>query len=87
MTTITNGRPIFFLPSGGNTNSTYNPPFQFVQNSPLEIWVVTHNLRYYPDVRVYNEVFQQVTCGVQHLSLNRTQLSFTKPFVGSAYFI
>ena len=62
-------------------------PFIFVQSVPATIWTVDHNLGYRPDVRVYDVNGSLVIASIQHVSDNRTLVSFNTPQSGSANFI
>lgn len=74
-------------PGGNNSGGGGGPPFTFTQTVATSLWIVNHNLGYYPDVRVYNLLNQLVGCDVEQVSLNQTRLSFNDPFAGFANLI
>lgn len=75
------------ISSGGKFKEVGSKPFTFTQATPLAVWVIDHNLGHRPDVDVYSQSGQLVRCDVDHPTVNRTVLSFSIPFVGSANLI
>ena len=56
--------------------------FQFTQ--PSQVWVINHNLGYYPQVTVYSLAHVEVEADVINVSVNQVQVQFSQPFAGSA---
>ena len=54
------------------------------QSVPAAIWTVDHNLGFWPDVVVYDTSGRQAEGLVTNPSLNRTTLTFSAPFAGTA---
>lgn len=65
-----------------NTGGGGGPPFTYTQIIATDLWIVNHNLGYYPDVRVYNFQNQLIECDIHQVSINQTRLSFNQPFAG-----
>lgn len=83
MTTIAIGVRV----NSGGGGSGNNQPFAHLQPVPENVWIINHNLGYYPDVRVYSLLNQLVECDVEQVSVNQTKLNFSNPFAGSAYLL
>jgi len=58
--------------------------FIFVQQSPVTIWTITHNMNSYPDVFVMDTGGNIVEGDVLYPSLNQVILSFSAAFGGTA---
>ena len=59
--------------------------FTFNQASPLDVWVITHNLNVYPTVTVVDTDGNVIHCDVKYNSLNQVEVKFIMPFAGTAY--
>lgn len=68
-------------PAGAAANS-----FVFTQNTPSNLWVVNHNLGYFPTVDVFSSGGLELLASVIHLSNNTTQIQFSIPISGTARF-
>lgn len=56
--------------------------FLFTQASPLQVWVVNHNLGFRPTVQVYDTGGSVVSTEVVHVSINQCQIINAVPFAG-----
>lgn len=57
----------------------------FVQNTPLQVWTITHNLSRFPSITVVNSALDEVEGDVTYLDSNSIQVSFSGAFSGTAY--
>lgn len=64
-----------------NRPMTYFHP----QNNAAEVWIITHNLGKYPNVKVLDSHKIQVFGDVQYLDENRVKVTFGGAFSGTAY--
>lgn len=77
----TDGAPGTPGPPGSLDNASYT----WQQNSPENIWVVSHNLGYHPAVTVVDSGGTTVEGGVTYVDVNTVELHFDAPFGGVAY--
>jgi len=56
----------------------------FTQTTASNMWVVDHNLGYYPIVRVFSGGFELIPTSIVHTSLNQVVISFNSGQVGQA---
>jgi len=54
------------------------------QGTPLDRWVITHNLSRYPNVVVTDSAGSAIEGAVQYLDLNTLSIDFSYPFIGIA---
>lgn len=67
------------------TQVTYEYAFEHTQTVPITSWNITHDLGFYPIVRVYNTTSDEVQpFSVIHLSTREVVITFTMPVVGTA---
>jgi hypothetical protein len=64
-----------------NRPMTYFHP----QNNAAEVWIITHNLGKYPNVKVLDSQKIQVFGDVQYIDENRVKVTFGGAFSGTAY--
>lgn len=60
---------------------------QFVQDTPLALWYIEHNLGFRPSVRVYDTAGTEFLVAVTHLDDNILTITFGRPFSGIAHLI
>ncbi len=62
------------------------PPDAFIhyQTTPSDVWIINHNLGYYPDVTVLSPGLAEVDAEVVHISTNQVRVYFVVPFAGIA---
>lgn len=63
-----------------------NYAYTYYQTSLSDTWVVTHNLGYYPVVRVFVGSQEVQPSNIAHNSLNQTTISFSQALTGMAVF-
>lgn len=64
---------------GGGTSE----PFIFQQPTPSNLWIINHNLGYYPSVEVFDLGGGVITSGVELLNFSVNQIRvFANPSVG-----
>jgi len=56
-----------------------------VQSLPSTSWVITHNLKFFPNVSIVDSAETHVIGEVVYNSLNQLTVGFTSPFSGKAY--
>lgn len=66
---------------GGGGDKTY----YFTQNTPLERWVIEHNLDKYPSVTVVSSAGEEIYCDKTYVSINKIVLNFGTPISGTAF--
>lgn len=60
--------------------------FRYIQPTAAAVWVVNHNLGYYPGgILVQDSSFNTVEGDIEYIDLNTVRLTFTAPFAGEAY--
>lgn len=78
------GLALFSLTAGGGGGAS---SFTHSQPAPLASWVINHNLGRDPSVSVLTLGGSQIWPEIIHVSENQTQIAFSAPTAGSAYFI
>lgn len=58
--------------------------YEFQQLTPLQTWIVNHNLGNRPNIAVYTVGGMQVIAEVQHSSTNQARIYFDQPIAGFA---
>lgn len=61
--------------------------YKHTQNTPLDIWVVPHNLGRKPITQVYSSGSVLVLANVVHIDNNNTQIIFDSPQAGFAVLV
>lgn len=61
-----------------------NEDFVFVQGTPSDTWIISHNMDCYPSVTVIDSGSNQVEGAVHYYSLNKIIITFTSGFSGRA---
>lgn len=56
----------------------------FNQVSPIDEWVINHNLGFRPSVEVLSVGGAEIEADVVHVTLNQTRIYFVAPTAGSA---
>jgi hypothetical protein len=59
--------------------------FSFTPDDSRAVWDITHNLGYYPSVRVVNSVGTEFIGDVVYNSNNRLTITFSSPVFGTVY--
>jgi hypothetical protein len=63
--------------------------YQFIQTFPLEIWMINHNLSFYPNVSVVDLDGNQIEGAIQYVTQTSVggliRITFSEPLAGSAY--
>jgi hypothetical protein len=60
--------------------------FTFVQETPVAVWVITHNLGYAPAGVFVSDIDGDDVIGdIEHTDLNTTTITFSEPISGTAY--
>ena len=62
------------------------PRFEFLQNSALTVWTVSHNLGFRPNVKAWSVGGSEMLAEIIHVSLNQVNLYFDDPVAGFATF-
>ena len=70
----------FVLPTVSSGSSF---PYVHVQSSPVDEWVVNHNLGYRPVIEVLSPGGIVVMADVVHTSVNQVRINFTSPQTGT----
>lgn len=58
--------------------------FVHIQSTPLDTWIVTHNMAKFPAVQVVDSAGTEVIGNLTHTSINECVLTFNGAFSGSA---
>lgn len=56
-----------------------------VQDTPLALWTIVHNLGYYPNVAVVDTLQREVVGDVNYIDVNSVEVGFSAAFSGKAY--
>lgn len=59
--------------------------FTYEQQSPSNIWNITHNLEFRPAVSVMDYGQNNIECDIEHVDENSLILTFSDPISGHAY--
>lgn len=54
------------------------------QSLPDAVWIIDHNLGYWPNICVYDTNGDECEGNVDNVSLNRSTITFSAPFAGIA---
>jgi hypothetical protein len=84
---------IEYLPEAGRSNITnvYNfcqtggKTFVFTQSFASSVWVITHDLGYYPNVTTEDHIGADIEGVVTYVSENELTITFSTDFIGKAY--
>jgi hypothetical protein len=60
--------------------------YAYPQDSPADVWAITHNMNKYPSVSVVDSAGSTVVGDVFYDSLNKVTITFSAPFSGKAFF-
>lgn len=52
------------------------------QSTPSDIWIVNHNLGFYPSVSVLNSGLVEILASVEHISVNTLRIRLNHPMTG-----
>lgn len=69
---------------GVDRSTSAGSSFTHTQTDLQDTWVISHNLGYYPIVRVFIGDYEVVPDGIQHTSVFETVVTFTSPQTGVA---
>ena len=67
---------------------SYSPgDVAYVHDQPVAgtPWVITHNLNKFPGVTIVDASLRVIEAEVQHVSLNRVDVTFAMPVAGKAF--
>lgn len=81
------GRAIVLAGSDGAGTVAPQTSFEFTQTSPSNTWVISHNLGYYPIVRVFVGMQEMLPASITHNSNFITTITFETPLTGVARLI
>ena len=59
--------------------------YHYVQNSTSDIWVINHNLGFYPNVTVQNSAGETCEGEIVYSTANSLIITFSSAFSGEAY--
>lgn len=59
--------------------------YHYVKNSPSSVWVISHNLNFYPNVTAVDSGGNIVEGEISYTDTNNLTLTFTAAFSGNAY--
>ena len=59
--------------------------YSFTPDDSRDVWDITHNLGYYPSVRVVNSVGTEFIGDIVYNSNNRLTITFSSPVFGTVY--
>jgi hypothetical protein len=59
--------------------------FRHIQNAVSNLWVINHNLNFYPNVTIYDSGDSMVEGTVTHVNAVSLTISFSDPISGKAY--
>lgn len=59
--------------------------FRHIQNAVSDLWVINHNLNFYPNVTIYDSAGSMVEGTVDHTNAVSLTISFSDPISGKAY--
>lgn len=59
--------------------------FRFTQSVPSSLWLITHNLGFFPNVSVVDSSGSSVEGDTKYIDANTVQISFIGAFAGEAY--
>lgn len=68
----------------GDTGDSASIAHTHYQNTPASIWVIEHNLGFWPNVYVLDTNGDECEGEVQNVNFNRTDIFFSAPFAGRA---
>ena len=60
--------------------------FEYTQDTPAEIWTITHNLNKYPKTTIIDSVGDVVYAKVTHITNNQVTVKFSEPVSGKVLF-
>lgn len=64
----------------GNTQT-----YVYQQDVPTDIWIIVHNLGYYPSISVVDSSSRKVYGDEEYININTVKVSFDGAFAGKAY--
>lgn len=60
--------------------------FRYVQNAPIALWTIVHNLGFYPaGIRIEDSAGQEASAEVSYPDISTVRLEFSEPMAGVAY--
>ncbi len=59
--------------------------YTHTQSLPTNVWIITHNLGFYPNVSVFDSAGSQVLGEIDHLTNNALTITYAAGFSGVAY--
>lgn len=59
--------------------------YHYVQNSTSDVWVINHNLGFYPNVTVQNSAGETCEGEIVYTTTNSLTITFSSAFSGEAY--
>jgi len=73
-----------FPPAPGPAPAKHS--FRFVQNAPIALWTIVHNLGFYPaGIRIEDSAGQEASAEVSYPDISTVRLEFSAPMAGVAY--
>lgn len=78
--------PFFQGPKGekGDKGDSASISHTHYQSTPASVWVIEHNLGFWPNVYVLDTNGDECEGEIQNVSTNRTDIFFSAPFAGRA---
>ena len=70
---------------GDRTSAELKEHYVYEQTVASELWTITHGMGKYPSVSVVDSAGTAVVGDVQYLDEDSLTVSFTAPFIGTAY--
>jgi hypothetical protein len=64
--------------------TTFDKTFVYIQNTPSNIWNITHGLNKYPSVTIIDTANTIVEGDVVYMNENEVKITFSAPFSGKA---
>ena len=73
----------FYVPTSSNSNSAV-AHYTHTQSAANTLWVIPHNLGFYPSITVFDAMGNEVLVGINHVSINEARVGFDAPMSGTA---
>jgi hypothetical protein len=61
-----------------------NASLTYYFTSPLMVWVINHNLNYFPSTKIYSVGGAEIEGDILNVTMNQVQISFVTPTAGFA---
>lgn len=80
-------RPVGGSGGSGSSGGSGGVAYRHQQNSPATVWVINHNLGFWPAVSIVDTGGFEIEADVRHMSANQVVIVFAIPLAGVARLI